>query len=65
MRNPLTFEWHVLYATTILDTCLGLQKNCHEHQRPSPLGSADALHVIVIVIVIITLPLGLSAFEQR
>ena len=43
MRNLLALERHVLYATTILETCLGLQKNCQEHQRPSPIGSADAL----------------------
>ena len=43
MHNPLAFDGHILYATTILDTWLGLQKNCHEHQWPSPLGSTDAL----------------------
>ena len=66
MRDPLAFKRHVLYASTILDTWLGLQKNCHEHQQLSPLGSTDALraHWINSLRHIMPVPPGVGVLKK-
>ncbi len=46
--SPFTLLEHGRYATTILVTWVGLQKNGHEHHLPSPLKSADGFLIVGI-----------------